>query len=332
VDTFDLATLMRDPQSEGGLNVRYGTVTQVLDEQWIVVNASTADDPQLIQVRRGCSPAVGDRVAILVDKTTWLAVATMGGDTVLHDSSLTGSGRQGDPLGVGVPLQLGKDATTLKESLVNFWRSNRTENREDGRIGFFANTDKALYADNRIGSEVIARSYRPSDGKWSSAVEFGGYTALTRLANPTYYASLTNAGGGSYSNFYTDMWLPWLCNNYNTNASTNFGRYNDTVYGTGKPFGIYVYVGGLYFVSATFSCYGLSSEQHIRANISTSVGDYDFFAVDGAGGRGSGAWLIPLASGQVINFLARMSTGGAVQIGAETRLEVRLLFKNSAFG
>jgi hypothetical protein len=104
MDIFGVARMIQDGKLPG-ISIKYGTVVELVSERWLLVNVGMADTPQNVLVERDCSPTVGDRVVILVSKTTWLAVATVSGDKVAHDLSLTGSGTQGDPLAV-VPVEL----------------------------------------------------------------------------------------------------------------------------------------------------------------------------------------------------------------------------------
>jgi hypothetical protein len=66
------------PQPSPGLSKRFGTVQQINADGTLNVVPDGSDTPVI--VGKACNPGVGDRVAILVDGTQWLAIATVGGD------------------------------------------------------------------------------------------------------------------------------------------------------------------------------------------------------------------------------------------------------------
>jgi hypothetical protein len=332
MDTFDIAKMMTDSPKDEGLRLRYGTVASLISAHRlsVLIDGSTVT----AEVVMGCTPKVGERVALLVDGTQWLAIATIGGDSVLHNSSLTGSGTQSDALAVTVPLELGSQTTDLRGAYVRFWRNNGAGSKEKGLVGFYGNTDDAMYVDNSTGQNVYARSYRPSDAKWSSEADTGGQMALTQIGNFYSYARLASSGITFSFTPSAGASHPWPVGGFSTTNTALYSQVIDNEYGTGRAYGIRVNATGLYFVSVTYAFHSAASAILFQGRpVCDSPSTMKYCVeVNHTRGYGSAAWILPINHNGMIALTSNISTSVPLTLAAENMLEIRQLTKDTPFG
>ena len=83
MDTFEIAQLMTDSTHQRSPKIRYGVVASL--DAGIAITVRPDGQTDTIPAVRCCHPEAGDRVALLVTETEWLAVAVVGGDRSSDD-------------------------------------------------------------------------------------------------------------------------------------------------------------------------------------------------------------------------------------------------------
>lgn len=83
MDTFEIAQLMTDSTHQRSPKIRYGVVPSL--DAGIAITVRPDGQTDTIPAVRCCHPEAGDRVALLVTETEWLAVAVVGGDRSSDD-------------------------------------------------------------------------------------------------------------------------------------------------------------------------------------------------------------------------------------------------------
>lgn len=78
MDAFEIARLMTGQSSQRPLRMRFGTVLELGSGTTLSVRPD--GQQEAVPAIRCCHPAVGNRVALLVGETEWLAIAVVGGD------------------------------------------------------------------------------------------------------------------------------------------------------------------------------------------------------------------------------------------------------------
>lgn len=78
MDAFEIAQLMTGQSSQRPLRMRFGTVLELGSGTTLSVRPD--GQQEAVPAIRCCHPAVGNRVALLVGETEWLAIAVVGGD------------------------------------------------------------------------------------------------------------------------------------------------------------------------------------------------------------------------------------------------------------
>ncbi|MEG0462121.1 hypothetical protein, partial [Gordonibacter sp.] len=79
MDAYEIALMMANQDSARPLKMRYGTVSKVgIDSVEVVPDGFS----RAISVVKCCHPLKGDRVVMLVNSTEWLAVSTIGGESI----------------------------------------------------------------------------------------------------------------------------------------------------------------------------------------------------------------------------------------------------------
>ncbi|WP_101720759.1 phage baseplate protein [Eggerthella timonensis] len=78
MDAFEIAQLMTGQSSQRPLRMRFGTVLELGSGTTLLVRPD--GQQEAVPAIRCCHPAVGNRVALLVGETEWLAIAVVGGD------------------------------------------------------------------------------------------------------------------------------------------------------------------------------------------------------------------------------------------------------------
>lgn len=79
MDAFEIAQLMTGQSSQRPLRMRFGTVLELGSGTTLSVRPD--GQQEAVPAIRCCHPAVGNRVALLVGETEWLAIAVVGGDS-----------------------------------------------------------------------------------------------------------------------------------------------------------------------------------------------------------------------------------------------------------
>ena len=83
MDTFEIAQLMTGSTPQHSPKIRYGVVISL--DTGITITVRPDGQAAAIPAVRCCHPEVGDRVALLVAETEWLAIAVVGGDRSSDD-------------------------------------------------------------------------------------------------------------------------------------------------------------------------------------------------------------------------------------------------------
>ena len=76
MDAFDIARLMGNQDPSRPVKLRYGTVEEI--DTGTTLQVVPDGQTHAVPAVRCCDPAIGARVVLLVDKTEWIAVATIG--------------------------------------------------------------------------------------------------------------------------------------------------------------------------------------------------------------------------------------------------------------